>query len=200
MALQCGYFNSGERAGTGLNLQNKMTSLMSIHWPAPLRLMRLCTMVCISEKLCVVVTSLKLETRGIAHHRMKLLPVDSVQEVAPIWTTSHGMLGRWHPSRDMCGKCQRSKIDWEETWDSSDKVEMLYIIVNILGNTLLICFLAESQVGRLILQPSLTAVHEIVTMISPIIRTFSVTFKLMYFKWVRRQNVNTWLTLRNSRS
>lgn len=28
-----------------------------------------------------------------SHHRMKWLLVCSVQEVVPIWTTSHGMLG-----------------------------------------------------------------------------------------------------------
>lgn len=50
-------------------------------------------------------------TGGIAHHRMKLWPVDSVQEVVPISPTSRDRLGRWHPVEDVKG-LQLKKWTW----------------------------------------------------------------------------------------
>lgn len=47
---------------------------------------------------------------GTAHHRMKWWPVDFVQEVAPIWTTSHGTLGRWHPREREMSKVKAGKL------------------------------------------------------------------------------------------
>lgn len=119
--VQHGYFNF-RRDGSGLNLQSKISSLASIYWPAPLWLMRLRELEkqvgiresFVSQSVQYFGSILTRGKRGVAHRRMKSWPVDSVREVAPIWTTSRDMLGRWHPSRDMVGKMSKVK-DWLES-------------------------------------------------------------------------------------
>lgn len=103
--VQHGYFNF-VRGSSGLHLQNKTWSFVSIYWPLPLWLKAVKTVQRVWESLWSILRSGKT---GTAHHRMKWWPDDFVQEVAPIWTTSHGTLGRWHPSRDTMWEISKVK-------------------------------------------------------------------------------------------
>lgn len=122
---QRGYFNFS-RDGSGLNLQNKITSLMFIYWPASHGWTGLCELVCVSAKLCVVVS-----LGAFTEYFDKRKPEATLTTE---WSCGQSTpFKRWRPfwphpvtcwigdtlAGTWCGRCQRSKIDWEETWDLS---------------------------------------------------------------------------------